>query len=88
MTQTPIVQPKPPKTVSKQLAETQTSQTQTLVPLNAFKFIEKGDKRYLEPLTPEQADELTMKKKTIESVVMLNPNRFQRKPYGVYSRHR
>ena len=84
----PLVQPKPPKSVSKQLAETQTSQTQTLVPLNAFKFIEKGDKKFLEPMTPEKAEELAIKKKTITSETILNPDRFKRKPHIWYSRAR
>ena len=87
-TDTPIVQSKPPKTISKQLAETQTSQTQTLVPLNAFKFIEKGEKRFLEPMTPEKAEELAIKKKTITSETILNPDRFKRKPHVWYSRAR
>ena len=91
MTQTTTIDPmiidKQPKYVSKG-ATSQTSQTQTLVPLNAFKFIEKGENRFLEPITPEKADDLAMKKKTIESVIMLNPNRFRRKPHVVYSRHR
>ena len=69
-------------------AQTQTSQTQTLVPLNAFKFIEKGNKRFLEPMTPEKAEELSIKKKTITSETILNPNRFQRKPHIWYSRAR
>jgi len=82
----PLVQPKPPKSVSKPSNETQTSQTQTLVPLNAFKFIEKGENRFLEPMTPEKAEELAMKKKSIKSVTILNGNRFKRKPYIIYSR--
>ena len=69
-------------------AQTQTSQTQTLVPLNAFKFIEKGNKRFLEPMTPETAEELSIKKKTIKSVTILNPDRFKRKPHVWYSRAR
>ena len=87
----PLVQPKPPKRVSRPPEEpistqTQTSQTQTLVPLNAFKFIEKGENRFLEPMTPEKAEELAMKKKSIKSVTILNGNRFKRKPYIIYSR--
>ena len=84
----PLVQPKPPKSVSKPSNETQTSQTQTLVPLNAFKFIEKGENRFLEPITPEKADDLAMKKKTIKSETILNPDRFKRKPHVWYSRYR
>ena len=78
-------QPKPPKYVSQGIA-TQTAHTQTLVPLNAFKFIEKGENRFLEPMTPEKAEELAMKKKSIKSVTILNGNRFKRKPYIIYSR--
>ena len=69
-------------------AQTQTSQTQTLIPLNAFKFIEKGNKRFLEPMTPEKAEELSIKKKTIQSETILNPDRFKRKPHVWYSRAR
>ena len=91
----PSVLQKPPKHVSRpstsrevQGAQTQTSQTQTLVPLNAFKFIEKGNKRFLEPMTPEKAEELAIKKKTIQSETILNPDRFKRKPHVWYSRAR
>ncbi len=76
-----IVLPKPPKRVS----ETQTSQTQTLLPLNAFKFIEKNNAKFLEPLTPEKAEELAIKKKTVTSAVLLDPNRYKRRPYVVRS---
>ena len=69
-------------------AASQTSQTQTLVPLNAFKFIEKGENRFLEPITPEKADDLAMKKKTIKSETILSPDRFKRKPHVWYSRYR
>ena len=71
-----IVMPKPPKSSS-------TSQTQTVVPYNAFKFVEKGKNRYLETISPEKAEELEMKKKT---VVLLDPTRYKRKPYVVKSR--
>ena len=84
----PLVQPKPPKSVSKPSNDTQTSRTQTLVPLNAFKFIEKGENRFLEPITPEKADDLAMKKKTIKSETILSPDRFKRKPHVWYSRYR
>ena len=69
----------------KKVSETQTAQTQTLVPLNAFKFVEKGDQKFLEPVTPIKAEELQMKKKLIKSVVMLDPNRYKRKPYIIHS---
>ena len=71
--------PKPPKSST-------TSQTQTIVPYNAFKFVEKGNNRYLETISPEKAEELQMKKKMIQSAVLLDPNRYKRKPYVVKSR--
>jgi len=82
-----MVLPKPPKHISHG-ATTQTSQTQTLIPLNAFKFIEKGNKRFLEPMTQEKAEELAIKKKTIKTETILNPDRFKRKPHVWYSRAR
>ena len=77
-----IVMQKPPKSIS----QAKTTQTQTVVPYNAFKFTEKGNQRFMEPITPEKAEELQMKKKTIQSVVLLDPNRYKRRPYIVRSR--
>ena len=74
-----IVLPKPPK------HQTQTSQTQTLVPISAFKYIEKGNNKFLQPMTPERAEELNVKKKTVQNVVLLDPNRYKRKPHIRYS---
>ena len=77
-----IVMPKPPKHVSQ---SSSTAQTQTLVPHDAFKFKEKGSIKYLQPISPEKAEELETKIKTVQSVVLLNPNRYKRKPYVVRS---
>ena len=82
--------PKPPKVAPKITpATTQTSQTQTLVPAHAFRFIEnnKGIK-FMEPLTPEKAAELAQVKKTVRSVVFRPNNRYERKPHVTNSRSR
>ena len=77
-----IVMPKPPKHVSQ---SSSTAQTQTLVPHDAFKFKEKGSIKYLQPISPEKAEELETKIKTVQSVVILDPNRYKRRPYVVKS---
>ena len=65
---------------------TQTSQTQTLVPLNAFKFIEKNNQRYLEPINSQKAEDLERINKKVKSVLMLDPNRYKRKLHITRSR--
>ena len=74
--------PKPPKYVSQ---SSSTAQTQTTAPHDAFKMKEKGSIKYLQPISPEKAEELETKIKTVQSVVLLNPNRYKRKPYVVRS---
>ena len=74
--------PKQPKYVSQ---SSSTAQTQTTAPHDAFKMKEKGSIKYLHPISPEKAEELETKIKTVQSVVLLNPNRYKRKPYVVRS---
>ena len=74
----PVIIPKKPK------SEVGTQVTQPQSRPNAYMY----EGKLIKPIPQEKVDELSMKKKTIESVVMLNPNRFQRKPHGVYSRPR
>jgi len=84
-----LVLPKPPKRVSRPPTEepigTQTSQTQTASPYGAFKFVDNKDNKILQPISPEKAEELAIKKKIVKNVVMLSPDRFRRKPYVVHS---
>ena len=77
-----IVMPKPPKYVSQ---SSSTAQTQTTAPHDAFKMKEKGSIKYLQPISPEKAEELETKIKTVQSVVILDPNRYKRRPYVVKS---
>ena len=63
----------------------QTTQTQTTVPYTSFQFIEKGKKKYIEAISQKKMEELAEVKKTVKNAVLLNPNRYKRKPYIVRS---
>ena len=65
----------------------QTTQTQTVVPCTTFQFVKKGKNKYIEPITMKKMEELAQVKKTVKNAVLLNPNRYRRKPNVVKSQN-